>query len=52
MASLCVRLVMVPRNAYIYLKKTAKEYRWSIKYELFFDGLVYPLSAEQALVGK
>jgi hypothetical protein len=52
MASLCVRLVKVPRNAYIYLKQTATECHWSIKYALFFDELVYPLSAEQALVGK
>ena len=35
MASLCVRLVKVPRNAYIYLKQTATEYHWSIKYALF-----------------
>jgi hypothetical protein len=51
-ASLCAGLVKVPRNAYIYLKQTATECHWSIKYALFFDELVYPLSAEQALVGK
>jgi outer membrane scaffolding protein for murein synthesis (MipA/OmpV family) len=37
MASLCVRLAKVPRNAYICLKQTATEYHWSIKYALFSE---------------
>jgi hypothetical protein len=52
LTSLGVSLVKVPRNTKIHLKQTATEYHWSIKYALFFDELVYPLSAEQALVGK